>query len=81
MSNGDQKNALKGHDILAQGKAEGDALGSMSQKQPPCKGKAIATLSLALTGRQNLLDVITQGGGEYALPWAKMRSPSRAKTR
>ena len=69
--------ALKGRSILAQG----NALGMMNNiGQPPCKGKATLGFSLALTGRLTVFGCSeTQGGGEYALPWAKMCCPYRAK--
>ena len=35
---------------------------------------------LALTGRLNSVGHKTQGGGEYALPWAKMFRPYRAES-
>jgi len=36
--------------------------------------------ALPLQGGRILWDIVTQGGGEYALPWAKMLRPYRAKT-
>jgi len=33
---------------------------------------------LALSGRLKTVVIVTQGGGEYALPWAIMHCPFRA---
>jgi len=51
--------------------------GNQVIEKTPCKG---ITHPLALTGRLNIfVCLVTQGGGEYALPWAKIPCPYRAE--
>ena len=45
----------------------------------PVRARQLRCFALPLQGGYTFWASQTQGGGEYALPWAKMRCPYRAK--
>ena len=81
------ENRPEGAGYLAQGKRRNVFLAappwvqeSVTKSSRPAGARYCTVLSLALTGRQvGGKGIVTQGGGEYALPWAGYQAPAGRK--